>query len=93
MDLIHFLFLEVLLALSLQQGSDLTIDCEVFPTTTTTLIQFYIIYLTIQDPAEIMRQWTLLTYTNNYGFGDATTAVFVGGAMGTDAMLNPGVLQ
>ena len=70
--------------------NDLTLDCEVFPTTTTTFNPVIYHMFTIQDPAEIMRTWTLLTYTNNYGFGDAATAVFVGGAMGTDAMLNPG---
>lgn len=57
--------------------SDLTIDCEVFPKTTTTFNSVLYHLITIQDPPEMLREWKYLTYTSNYGFGDSATQVFV----------------
>ena len=70
--------------------NDLTIDSEIFPSTTTTFNPIIYHLFTIKDPAEIMRKWNLLTYTNDYGFGDSVTVVFVGGAMGTSSIISPG---
>eukprot|EP01022_Parablepharisma_sp_SALTPOND_P019390 TRINITY_DN3300_c0_g1_i1.p1 TRINITY_DN3300_c0_g1~~TRINITY_DN3300_c0_g1_i1.p1 ORF type:complete len:2552 (-),score=197.78 TRINITY_DN3300_c0_g1_i1:2042-9544(-) len=70
--------------------SDLTVECEVFPKSTTTFKSVLYHLITVADPAEILREWKFLTYTNNYGFGDSVTAVYVGGAQATKAILNPG---
>jgi hypothetical protein len=70
--------------------NDLTVDCEVFPKSTTTFNPVLYHLLTIQDPAEILREWKFITYINNYGFGDAGTAVYVGGAQATKAILKAG---
>eukprot|EP00830_Metopus_es_P013292 TRINITY_DN3208_c0_g1_i5.p1 TRINITY_DN3208_c0_g1~~TRINITY_DN3208_c0_g1_i5.p1 ORF type:complete len:1569 (-),score=239.63 TRINITY_DN3208_c0_g1_i5:13-4719(-) len=70
--------------------SDLTISCEVFPKTTTTFKPVLYHLMHIEDPAEINRVWNYITYTNNYGFGDATISIFVGGAQATRAIVNAG---
>lgn len=68
--------------------SDLTITCEVFPKATATFNAVLYHLITIQDPAEILRQWTYETYTNSYGFGDSTVQVFVGGTQDTQAIID-----
>ena len=78
------------ISIILATRNDLTIDSEIFPSTTTTFNSVLYHKFTIKDPAEIMRTWTLTTYINDYGFGDAGTEVFVGGAMGTSSIINPG---
>jgi len=70
--------------------SDLTIDVEVIPKTASTFKPVLYHVLTIQDPAEILREWKFHTYINHYGFGDVSTSVYVGGAQGTECILQPG---
>ncbi len=69
---------------------DLTLTCEVMPKATTTFQPVLYHLFTVKDAAEISREWTYDTYTNNYGFGDAVVAVFVGGTENTLATVNPG---
>ena len=69
---------------------DLTITCEVMPKATTTFQPVLYHLLSVTDAAEVSREWTYETYTNNYGFGDATVAVFVGGTDTTTATVAPG---
>ncbi len=69
---------------------DLAITEEVFPKSTTTFKPELYHLMTISDPAEINREWKYETYTNNYGFGDAAVAIFVGGIQATTATIGPG---
>jgi len=70
--------------------TDLTVTQEVYPTTIPTYDSVVINHIHMEDTAEINRQWTSAVYTNNYGFGDSTVQVFVGGADGTSAIMLPG---
>eukprot|EP01022_Parablepharisma_sp_SALTPOND_P014384 TRINITY_DN1949_c0_g1_i5.p1 TRINITY_DN1949_c0_g1~~TRINITY_DN1949_c0_g1_i5.p1 ORF type:complete len:1905 (-),score=154.15 TRINITY_DN1949_c0_g1_i5:5307-11021(-) len=70
--------------------SDLTIACEVIPKSTTTFNAALYHLLTVEDPAEKLREWKYTSYINHYGFGDASVSTYVGGAQGTKSMLNQG---
>ena len=72
--------------------SDITIDHEIFPQTAKTFKSEFYQLITIKDPAEILREYTMESYINHYGFGDSVASVFVGSSAGRSgrAVLNPG---
>ena len=45
---------------------------------------------TIEDRKEANREYTMNTYMNSHGYGDATTTVYVGGIDSTSCKVNPG---
>ena len=45
---------------------------------------------TIEDRKEQNREYTMNTYMNSHGYGDATTTVYVGGTDKTSCKVNPG---
>ena len=45
---------------------------------------------TIEDRKENNREYTMSTYMNSHGYGDATTTVYVGGIDSTSCKVNPG---
>jgi len=69
---------------------DLDIEAEVIPKAASTFMPVIYHLLKVSDPAEVLREWKYETYTNNYGYGDATTAIFVGGIEHTFATIAPG---
>jgi len=69
--------------------NDLTIEYEVFPKVTTTFNAEIYHMFTISDIAENEREWAYETYTNNYGFGDSTILVYVGGTENSRATVAP----
>ncbi|MCQ2818677.1 MAG: hypothetical protein MJ252_15530, partial [archaeon] len=61
---------------------DLTLDHSVTPSTITTFNGDSFLFYKVEDPNEILREYTMNTYTNSYGFGDSTITVSVGGVGG-----------
>eukprot|EP01105_Mastigella_eilhardi_P019188 TRINITY_DN44_c0_g1_i1.p1 TRINITY_DN44_c0_g1~~TRINITY_DN44_c0_g1_i1.p1 ORF type:complete len:2356 (-),score=578.79 TRINITY_DN44_c0_g1_i1:76-6915(-) len=69
--------------------NDLTIGFEVIPTFTTTFNAAVYQHITVKDPAEDHREWTLPIYTKHHGYGDFAVSIYVGGDSGT-SILQPG---
>jgi len=70
--------------------TNIKLTAEVFPKYTPTFnANVYNLYV-ISDPEEEKREWTDLTFDNHYGFGDTTISVFVGGELGSRAILTVG---
>jgi len=69
---------------------DLSINMESIPQTMPTFNAIVYQLITVKDDNEILRQFNFDTYTNNYGFGDSTVAVFVGGTEGSIARISAG---
>jgi len=70
--------------------NDLDIEVEILPQLTTTFNSEIYQVISIRDPLEILREWKLDAYTNNFGFGDSVVAVYVGGVEGSRATVWPG---
>jgi hypothetical protein len=69
---------------------DLTVYQEMFPTYTNTYDSYVYQLVTIKDLDEINRKWTLPIYYNYHGYGDSAVSVYVGGALSTKCILQPG---
>ncbi|MGL4948152.1 MAG: hypothetical protein ACRC42_02080, partial [Mycoplasma sp.] len=69
---------------------DLSLDALLFPSQITTfLAQMYQIFI-IEDKNEELREYTMSSYMNSYGFGDSAISVYVGGTKNTKALVKPG---
>jgi hypothetical protein len=69
---------------------DLQLENEMFPKYGNTYNSEIYQLISIKDPAEINRRYTDAIYTNNYGFGDFSTSVYVGGTKATKCIINAG---
>ena len=69
---------------------DLTVTSISLPNTITTFKSEVYQIFTIDDENEYLREDTLKTYTNSYGFGDSAVTVFVGGTLDSICKLKPG---
>ena len=69
---------------------DLTIEHKMFPTSLYTFNTYTYELFDIKDEKEKNREYTLNTYMNSHGYGDATTTVYVGGVDATSCKVEPG---
>ena len=69
---------------------DLSITQRMIPVTLPTFNIYAYQLFTIEDKKEKNREYTMNTYMNSHGYGDATTAVYVGGIDSTSCKVNPG---
>ena len=69
---------------------DLTIEQSIFPMELYTFNTYAFQLFNIEDKREENREYTLNTYMNSHGYGDATTTVYVGGTDATSCKVNPG---
>ena len=69
---------------------DLSMTQKLFPLGLYTFNTYAYQLFSIADKREEKREYTLNTYMNSHGFGDATTTVYVGGTDNTKCKLNPG---
>ena len=71
--------------------NDLSIDCEIFPTWTTTFKGTAFHLYTVFDESKLNKEWPFSSYyTNSFGFGDSTILVYIGGVRKSRAVLEPG---
>ena len=69
---------------------DLTILGKVLPTTINTFNTYLYELFDINDEKETNRTYTLNTYMNSHGYGDATVSIYVGGVDATSCRVEPG---
>ena len=69
---------------------DITILGKVLPTTINTFNTYLYELFDINDEKETNRTYTMTTYMNSHGYGDATTLVYVGGTDATSCRVEPG---
>ena len=69
---------------------DLTILGELIPNNINTFNTYLYELFSIKDEKEKNREYTMTTYMNSHGYGDATTTVYVGGIDATSCRVNPG---
>ena len=69
---------------------DLTILGKALPSTINTFNTYLYEIFDINDEKELNRTYTMDTYMNSHGYGDATTAVYVGGVDATSCRVEPG---
>ena len=69
---------------------DLTIGAKAIPGTINTFNAYLYELFQIEDPKEENRTYTMNTYMNSHGYGDATVAVYVGGVDATTCRVEPG---
>ena len=68
---------------------DLSITQRMIPTSLNTFNTFAYQLFTIADNNEKDREYTMNTYMNSHGYGDATTTIYVGGTDSTSCKVNP----
>ena len=68
---------------------DLSYDQSLYPLSFTTFNSVGYLYQKIYDKNEELREYTMTTYTNSYGFGDSTITVYVGGTEDTNCKVYP----
>ena len=69
---------------------DITILGKLLPTTINTFNTYLYEIFDINDEKELNRTYTMTTYMNSHGYGDATTLVYVGGTDATSCRVEPG---
>ena len=69
---------------------DLTIVGKAIPGTINTFNAYLYELFEIEDPKELNRTYTMTTYMNSHGYGDATTTVYVGGVDATSCRVERG---
>ena len=69
---------------------DLTILGQLYPTSINTFNTYLYEVFEISDEKEENRTYTMNTYMNSHGYGDATTTVYVGGIDSTSCRVEPG---
>ena len=69
---------------------DLTILGTAIPTTINTFNTYLYELFEIEDEKELNRAYTMSTYMNTHGYGDAATMVYVGGVDATTCRVEPG---
>ena len=69
---------------------DLTILGKALPSTINTFNTYLYEIFDINDEKELNRTYTMDTYMNSHGYGDATTTVYVGGVDATSCRVEPG---
>ena len=69
---------------------DLTIVRKAIPGTINTFNAYLYELFEIEDPKETNRTYTMNTYMNSHGYGDATTTVYVGGVDATSCRVERG---
>ena len=69
---------------------DLTILGTAIPTTINTFNTYLYELFEIEDEKELNRAYTMSTYMNTHGYGDAATMVYVGGIDATTCRVEPG---
>ena len=69
---------------------DLSIEQSIFPLQLYTFNTYAFQLFNIEDKREENREYTMNTYMNSHGYGDATTTVYVGGTEATSCKVNPG---
>ena len=68
---------------------DLSITQRMIPTSLKTFNTFAYQLFTISDKNEKDREYTMHTYMNSHGYGDAATTIYVGGTDSTSCKVNP----
>ena len=68
---------------------DITISGNAIPLTINTFNTYLYELFQISDDKEYNREYTLTTYMNSHGYGDATTTVYVGGVDATTCRVEP----
>ena len=69
---------------------DLSITQKMIPINLPTFNIWSYQLFTIADKKEKNREYTMNTYMNSHGYGDATTTIYVGGIDATSCKVNPG---
>ena len=69
---------------------DLTILGKLLPTNINTFNTYLYELFDINDEKETNRTYTMTTYMNSHGYGDATVSVYVGGTDATSCRVEPG---
>ena len=69
---------------------DLSINHRMIPTNLYTFNSYAYQLFIISDKKEENREYTMNTYMNSHGYGDAATTVYVGGTDSTSCKVNPG---
>ena len=69
---------------------DLTISHRMIPTNLYTFNSYAYQLFSIADPKEKDREYTMNTYMNSHGYGDAATTIYVGGTDATSCKIKPG---
>ena len=69
---------------------DLSINQRMFPTSLYTFDSDGYQLFSIGDEKEYQREYTMNTYMNSHGYGDATVTVYVGGTDSTKCKVDPG---
>ena len=69
---------------------DITILGTAIPTTINTFNTYLYELFEIEDEKELNRAYTMSTYMNTHGYGDAATMVYVGGVDATTCRVEPG---
>ena len=69
---------------------DLSMTQRLIPMGLNTFNTYAFQLFSIADKKELNREYTMNTYMNSHGYGDATTTVYVGGTDGTSCKLKPG---
>ena len=68
---------------------DLNYEQNLYPLSFTTFNSVGYLYQKIYDKNEDLREYSMTTYTNSYGFGDSTVTVYVGGTEDTNCKVYP----
>lgn len=82
-----FLYVDNNVNTVLSKRVDLTITSQFYPTEVFTFNSDFYTVFNIEDPEETGREYKLSIYTNSYGYGDATTTIYVGGIENTSCKL------
>ena len=69
---------------------DLKISGKLFPNELNTFNTYLYELFEISDDKELNRTYTMTSYMNSHGYGDATTTIYVGGVDGTSCRVEPG---
>ena len=69
---------------------DITILGKLLPTPINTFNTYLYEIFDINDEKELNRTYTMTTYMNSHGYGDATTTIYVGGTDATSCRVEPG---
>ena len=69
---------------------DIDINYNIIPLSLYTFHSYIFQIFNLEDKKEENREYTMNTYMNSHGYGDATTTVYVGGTDFTSCKINPG---
>ena len=85
-----FLVVDNVVNLIMAKRVDYELKSQIYPSSLNTFNIVSYQYNSIYDKEEDLREYTLKTYDNSYGFGDSTVLVYVGGTEDSSCKVNAG---